>query len=343
MKTKILNSEGKPIELNEQEARLALRNQELCNALGYEIDITTLTAISKRVVEQKFFEVMPADYMPVAVGNGAFSSEILTYREFSTGGDFETGLLNTGSDNARLANADTAIDGVKVPIMDWAKQVSWTLIDLKKAQVSGNWNLITAKERSRKKNWDLGIQRTAFLGLQNNTAVKGLLTQADVNANTTTITALLSGLSATDYATFVSKVYGDYRTNSAYTAKPTHFIIPETDYNGLITPFSSGFPNVSKFAYLLQAFKDITGNPNFKILPLAYAAKANNATVSGLNKNRYTLLNYDEDSLRMDIPVDYTNTLQNTVNGFQFQSAAYGEFTGLKAYRPLEMLYFDWG
>jgi hypothetical protein len=62
-----------------------------------------------------------------------------------------------------------------------------------------------------------------------------------------------------------------------------------------------------------------------------------------LNKNRYTLLSYDEDSLRMDIPVDYTNTLQNTVNGFNFQSAAYGQFTGLKAYRPKEMLYFDWG
>lgn len=343
MKTQILNSKGEAIVLNDAEAKQVKRNQEIVNALGYEIDITTLTAISKRVVEQKFFTVMPADYLPVAVGNGAFSSEILTYREFDIAGDFETGLINTGTDNSRLANTDTAIDGVKVPVMNWAKQASWNLIELRMAAQSGNWSLVTAKEKSRKRNWDLGVQRTAFLGLQNNSAVKGLLTQSDVTANTSLITALLSGMSAADYATFVAGVVAAYRVNNNYTAQPTHFIIPETDYNGLATPFSSTYPNVSKLAYLKQAFAEITMNNDFKILPLAYAAKANNAAVSGLNKNRYTLLNYDEDSVRMDIPVDYTNTLQNTVNGFNYQSAAYGQFTGVKAYRPLEMLYFDWG
>ncbi len=84
-------------------------------------------------------------------------------------------------------------------------------------------------------------------------------------------------------------------------------------------------------------------NPNFQILPVAYADKTNNADVTALNKNRYTLLRYDEDSVRMDIPLDYTNTMANTINGMNYQNAGYGQFTGVKAYRPLEMLYFDWG
>jgi hypothetical protein len=92
--------------------------------------------------------------------------------------------------------------------------------------------------------------------------------------------------------------------------------------------------------YLLNAFKEVTRNPNFKILPCAYADQANNSTVSGLNTNIYTLMRYDEDSVRMDVPVPYTNTLQNTINGFQFQNVGYGQYTGVLAYRPLEMLYF---
>lgn len=44
----------------------------------------------------------------------------------------------------------------------------------------------------------------------------------------------------------------------------------------------------------------------------------------------------------MDIPVDYTNTMQNTLNGFSFQNVGYGQYSGAVAYRPLETLYFDW-
>ena len=80
----------------------------------------------------------------------------------------------------------------------------------------------------------------------------------------------------------------------------------------------------------------LTMNKSFKILPLAYA----NKEIQGA-KNIYTLLNYDEDSVRMDIPVQYNNTLANSVDNFRFQNVGYGQFTGVKAYRPAEMLYFS--
>lgn len=342
MKTQILNSKGEAIVLNAQEQNIARHNQQIMNSLGYEIDMTTLTAISKRVVEQKFFTVRPSEFLPVRVGEGSWSSDILTYRDFSIAGDFETGIQNTGASNARLADADAGVDSITVPVINWAKQINYSLIDLNMAARSGNWDLITSKERARKKNWDLGIQKIAFLGSTDNANVKGLLTQADVTANTTLITEKLSTMTATEYTGFVAGVVAAYRGNSNFTAMPTHFIIPEDDYNGLVAPYSESFPNISKLSYLLEAFKTITQNPNFEVRPLAYANKAQNAEVSGLNKNRYTLLNYDEDSLRMDIPVDYTNTVQNSINGFTYQNVGYGQFTGVKAYRPKEVIYFDY-
>lgn len=348
----ILNSKGEPIKLTPQELiraqmlqndpQLKLFNQEMRNSIGYEINITTLFSISKRVVEQKFFTLMPADYMPVRVGNGAWSTELLTYRDYAIAGDFEAGNLNTGSSNSRLAEADAGVDSVTNPIINWGKQVTWSFPDLMMAAKSGNWDIVTSKERSRKKNWDLGIQSIAFLGSTTNPNVLGLLTQPNVTANTALITQAISTMSVTQFQTFVAGIVQAYRANSNYTAYPTHFIIPESDYNGLVTPLSPTFPVVSMLTYLLEAFKTITMNPNFKILPCAYANEAQNALVSGLDKNRYTLLNYDEDSLAMDIPVDYTNTQQNTINGFQFQNVGYGQYTGVLAYRPLEMLYLDY-
>lgn len=350
MKSQILNSKGEPVILTPQELvrsqalQREFQSKELHNALGFELNITTLTAISKSVVEQKFFTIPPADYIPVRVGQNAWSSNIVTYRDYAVGGDFEAGNLNTGSSDSRLAEADAAVDSVTNKVINWAKSINWSLFDLKLAAQSGNWDVVTSKERSRKKNWDLGIQQLAFWGSKYDTSITGLLTLPGITSNTSLITGKINAMTATNFSTFVAGLIEAYRANCSRTAFPTHFIIPEGDYNGLanLLPGSAGTFPVPMLNYLLDAFKLITRNPNFKILPCAYADESNNAAISGLNKNRYTLLNYDEDTLRMDIPVDYSNTLQNTLNGFQYQNVGYGQYTGVIAFRPLEVLYLDY-
>lgn len=350
----VQNSKGENIILTPQEyahamlmqsnPQLVQFNKEMRNNLGYEISITTLYAISKSIIEQKFFEIAPGDYMPVRVGNGAWSDNILTYRNFSLGGDFEAGNLNTGASNSRLAEADGGVDSILNPVINWGKQVTWTFMDIMMAARSGNWDIVTSKERARKTNWDLGIQSIAFFGSASNTSVQGFLTQSGVTSNTGLITGPISGMNAANFSSLVQNLIQDYRANSNYTAWPTHFTIPESDYNGLgvLIPGSAGtFPR-PMLSYLLEVFQMITRNKNFKILPCAYANEAQNANVTGLDKNRYTLSKYDEDSGAMDIPVDYTNTLQNSINGFQFQNVGYGQYTGYLAFRPLEMMYFDY-
>lgn len=351
----VLNSKGQPIVLNAVEKHNALwianqlQNQygkhpgtPFLNSLGYEVAITTLTTVSKKITEQKFFEVAPADYFPVRVGEGTWSTNITTYRSFDAVEEFETGIINTGGQNARLASADAAVDALNIKVLPWAKSLGYTIFDLEYAAKSGNWDLASAKEKSRKRNWDLGIQRIAFLGARGQNGVGGsclgLLNQGGITVNTSVITQPINAMSPSDLKQFCSLVVEAYRSNSARSAWPTHFILPESDYNGLAAPASAQFPVKSTLELLEDIFKVITRNKNFKVLPLSYC----DAAYSGATYQQYVLLNYDEESVRMDLPLDYSTTLANSLDNFSFQNAGYGQFTGVLAYRPLEMLYFQY-
>lgn len=313
--------------------------------LGYQIAIDTLTFIKKQITEQKFYEVAPADYVPIAVGDGAFSQSILTNLTVSTAADFESGVINQGSANDRLDSADAAISSKTVQVINWAKAVGYSVFEIEQALQSGNWDIIESKHRARKKNWDLGIQKIAFLGaISNQTNVPGLLTQSasNVNSDTTTITTLISGMDASGFATFIKNVVAAYQSNCSYTAFPTHFVIPQDDWLGLSSPVSATYPFNSKLEYLKKAFAEIVPG-GVKILPAVYGIPAYNASVlgGGNGLHRYAMYRYDPETIRMDIPVDYTVTQPNTINNFQFQDAGYGQFTGVGVYRPLEVLYFD--
>ena len=335
----IRNARGQVVCQDNIDEKLLLNSMQerILNTTGMEVDITTLTEIKRSVVKQKFYEIAIADYVPVVVGEGAFASNLLLYREFSTGEDFESGNINMAANNARLAETDVAVDSLDIKIINWAKVLGYTIFELEQASRAGNWSLIEAKERSRYKNWVLGLQKIAFTGSAINPDVLGLLTQTGVTSNLTLITEPISDMDTTAFAAFVAGALSAYQSNCNFTAYPSKFIIPATDYNGLAAPVSEAFPINSKLEFLENAFKTITNNPNFKILPLAYAQQDKND-----NTNRYTLTTDDQDSIQMNIPVDYTTTIQDTTNGFQWQSAAYGQYSGVLLGRPLETLYFDY-
>lgn len=348
----ILNSKNQPIVLNEQERHNCkwLANslysqygsRGFRNSLGYEVQITTLTSIAKKISEQKFFKLAPSDYLPVLVGQAPWSSNITTYRSFQVSDIFESGIVDLSGNNDRLSVADAAVDALNIKIYNWAKSNMYSIFDLEQAAKSGNWDLVSAKEKSRKTNWDLGIQKIAFLGAQgqnsgSNATCLGLLNQPGITFNSTLVTQAVSSYSYTQLAAFQAAVIAAYRVNCNYTAFPTHWIIPESDYNGMMAQASPQFPMKSILQLLEEGFQVSTRNKNFKILPCAYADVANSQGI--LSKQTYVLLNYDEESLKMEIPLDYFTTLANSINNFQFQSAALGQFTGVLVLRPLEMFY----
>jgi len=346
MKPTILDESGNPIVLtNGQQAyadnmqrKLELEHGELTNALGGDINFTTLTQVSQRVSQQKFYTFRPSDYVPVRVGSGDYATQLLTYREYAIGGGFETGLINDGSSMARLADMDAGVDSILVPVVGWAKTITYALpqIAFTSRLSNGVLDLVEMKERARKRDWDLGIQRVAFLGTSAG-GVTGLLTMTGITANITAITTSISSMTPAQLAALPGVLLAAYQTQANYTAYPDRFVIPQNDWNALAAPTNPDYPLINKMTQLEQAFKNITMNPDFKILPSPYGS----GTINGLAKNRYVLYRYDMDTLRMDIPVDYTPTALGTINGFQYQNVAHARFSGVNAYRPLEILYFD--
>ena len=308
------------------------------SSFGYQRAITTLTYIKTLITEQVFYKVNPMDYAPVVVGEGSFAQAILTNLTFSTSGDFFEGLINQGNNNDQLAKSNVGISSV-----NWAKAVGYSVFEIEQALQANNWDMIKSKHDARKENWDLGIQSMFFLGMPSDpTNAPGLLNQSNVNINNSLITGLLNAMDFADYTTFIADLLETYRLNNNRTAYPTHFIIPEDDYNGLAVPYTAtttGFPVISKLGYLKAAFAEL-GLGGIKIMPSAYAMPTYNSGAANLDVHVYTLLNYDVRSVRMDIPVMITSTQPNTLNNFQFQDAAYGQFTPVVALKPLEMLYF---
>jgi hypothetical protein len=354
MLVQIKNSRGEVIKLtNAEQEHADFVTRQLVdrfgsrfkNILGYEILVTTLTTIMTRISEQKFFRLPPAKYLPLRVGQGAFSDFLTTYRSFSLADAFETGIIDMGGNNSRLATANAAVDSITVPVINWGKNIAWTLLEMEQAAKSGNWDLIAAKEKARKTNWDLGIQKVAFLGASglNNPQgnVYGLLNMPGVVTNTGFLTNAISNLDPTDLKTFVQGLMEEFRLNNNRTAYPKLFIIPESDYNGMTSPSSADFPINSVLEQLKKAFRETTMDPEFDILPCGYCDSytRGNAIPSLAGQQIYMLHTMDEESLRMDIPVDYTSTLANSVDNFGLQNVGYGQFTGCYPYRPLESYY----
>jgi hypothetical protein len=122
-------------------------SRHLTNSLGYEVQITTLTTIMKRITQQKFFEIPPADYVPVRVGEGTWSTNLTTYRSFDVADAFETGIINTGGENSRLASADAGVDALNIKVFPWAKSIGWSIFDLEFAESLATGTLLLKKRK----------------------------------------------------------------------------------------------------------------------------------------------------------------------------------------------------
>jgi hypothetical protein len=279
--------------------------------------------------------------MNVLVGEGAFSSNIITQMSIKTAGNFKQGKLLTANMNSKFPIADAAVVPQTTKVMNWGVGTEYTIFDVNQALFTGTWDPIEAKQKARKKEFDLGIQEIAFLGDVADTDYPGLLTSTTINTNATRITQLISALSAANFAGLIGGIIGDYLTNCDYTAMPTDFILPTSDWAGLGVPVSQTYPNISMLNYLQQTFNAIVPG-GITLRPLAYCIPAKNKTALnvGTGYTYYMLYKKDIDTQFMEIPVNYTVTQVGTYNNFQFQDVAYCQYTGVTVLKPLENLYF---
>ncbi len=317
--------------------------EEIRNTPGFQVDIDTLTGVIARITEQKFYKVNVADYLPLPIGENPFASELLFYRTFSLGGDFEEGTYKAGSAPSRTAQMETQIDSVKNPTLFWKGAIEYNVTELGQAQRAGSWSLIELKEKSRMLEWQLGLQRVAFLGVDSSGGtMNGLLNQPLATfGDPAIIPEFLSVMDPTEFQNFLARIQGEFFTTTNSTATFNKMVIPTTDYLGLANSVDETFPLKSRLQRLNESFQLITDNPNFKVQSSAYSIAVNNEIDGPSGKNRYAFYRDDVETLRMDIPIDFTQMNWDTLEGFNFYSVAYGQFSAVALLRPLEMLYFN--
>ena len=309
------------------------KNSLMLNDTGLSQVIDTLTYVSGKLVEQKFYEIPFEQYVPTVLGEGAFSDLMLYYTNFADSEGFETGLVSNTGRTASLEAVDTHYESIEAKPIFWAKKTNYTVLELKQAMKMQNLpSLIEQREKVRQKEWQLGIQKVAFLGCNGQA---GLLNNSNVTVDTTSLTGLLSGIASSALNTFVSGIIGSYLANTNGVMLPDTFVIPLKDFAGLGSTVDSSFPIKSRMDFLLDAFKGATGNANFKILPCFYCDKAN---YDGTN-NVYALYNRDEENLVYNINVDYTVTQFASRDNFNYESAGYGQFTPVVFKRPQSVYY----
>lgn len=329
--------------LTEQDVKNTIKLQnDITNQVGYRVDVTTLTALSRIIAEQKFYEIPVADYLPVSVNTeAAYAEKILNYKTFVTGGDFEEGIINQGR-STRLATVDAAVSAVTSDIYNWAKMTEWGHFEVAQAARSGNWDIFAAKEEARRTNWDLGIQKTVFLG-NGDINSYGLANLPNIANDTTLAPVPLYAMSLQQLNNFAVGLINAYQANTGYSElKPNRLIIPQSEWNGLSTYFEdAGRSTVrTRLDALRQIFVDATQNNDFKILPLTYT----DSTYTGrgqLDVVRYILYRYDPKTVRFEIPVDYTVTVGNTLDGFTWRNVGIGQFSDVIPLRPNEIYYVD--
>ena len=309
------------------------KNSLMLNDAGLSQVIDTLTYVSGKLVEQKFYEIPFEQYVPTVLGEGAFSDLMLYYTNFADSEGFETGLVSNTGRTASLEAVDTHYESIEAKPIFWAKKTNYTVLELKQAMKMQNLpSLIEQREKVRQKEWQLGIQKVAFLGCNGQA---GLLNNSNVTVDTTSLTGLLSGITSSALNTFVSSIIGSYLSNTNGVMLPDTFVIPLKDFAGLGSTVDASFPIKSRMDFLLDAFKGATGNANFKILPCFYCDKAN---YDGTN-NVYALYNRDEENLVYNINVDYTVTQFASRDNFNYESAGYGQFTPVVFKRPQSVYY----
>jgi hypothetical protein len=311
-------------------------------ATGYQIQTDTLTYIIKEITRQSFYLENVGAHIPIRIGEGAFSRALLTNRTYSLADDPESGFVRDGGGEQRISMVDVAVDGVTTYIANWIKGVAYSLIDVEQALRANNWDLISELHMARKTNWDLLVQKIAMLGSATDTRMPGLLTNPNINTISGIITGPVSGSTAAQFATILQDLIAAYWTNTNSTALPNTWVIPYTDYIGLVNMVpnvigtGTGTYPVSMIDFLEMSFKAAVKakEAEFNIVPSSYCDATNNP--AGLHY--YMLYRNDARSIRMNIPVDYTVTQAGTINNLQFQDAAYGQITGVTVLKNLEVV-----
>ena len=338
-KTYLVNGvEKTPSELfNEADLAKLQHNQELVNTAGFgDIDLTLLTILERNISQQKFYTIDPSQFVPFDTTTGGWADYITVLRSYSNiDADINTWERGNDTDNARRNQVGVKLESVALKLHNLDKMISYSLFELNQAAQTGIWNIVTEKERARKIDYDLAVQRAVLLGDADH---KGLLNQADVTTNTTILTKPIKSMTSTEFKTLLANLFREYFEHTDMTAMPDTLVMPYSDFMGLGVAVDEQYPVFTTMKQrLTDVFREVTGNANAEIKPLAYCEKKFNG-----GAYKYALYRKDFDTIRVYQPYGYTTVQGTTVDGVNYQNTAYARISDVFVNRPKEMLYLSY-
>lgn len=328
---------------NSKEKSITLKN-DVASDLGVKVDISTLGQVAREVIEQRLFmQEDPNKFVPVKVGTSPFYDTLTTFKSFNLASDPEDGLIASNMTDGQFKSVDVGYDTVSIKRAFWAKQINWNFLQNMQASVAGTFDLLQDKLNILSANNQQFQQNSMMYGIRSISA-PGLFNNSSVLANTTLITKQLKTMTAAEINTFVSTVIAAYQANNAIYEMPDTFVIPQSDYTGLIGFVSTDFPIAgnTQLNFLIDAFRTVTGNPNFKVIGTPYGQKSFSAFgYNPLSYDRYILYQNKEDSLYFDMPVPFTLLGTGTQNNSSFVQIGYCQIGQVFNKRTQNMLYMD--
>ena len=311
--------------------------------LGFKVDISTLGQVAKEVIEQRVFREDISKFTPIKVGVSPYYDSLTTFKSFNLSSNPEDGIISVNNTNGQFKEVDHGYDKVNTPRAFWAKQITWNFLQNMQASLAGSFDLLQDKLNTLSLNNEQFQQNAAMYGIQS-LGYEGLYTNSSVIINTSLITKKISTMTAGEINTFVATVMGVYQANNAIFEYPDTFIVPQSDFTGLVSFIDPTFPVAGSFRldYLELAFKRITGNANFKVYGSPYGQKAFSAYgYAALSYDRYILYQNKVDSLYFDMPVPFTLLGAGTQNNASFVQIGYCQIGQVFNKRTQNMLYLD--
>ena len=262
-------------------------------ASGVIQTVDTLTTIMDSVLRAKYYTTpFPlTDYVKMDVGRGAYGTSIFQFATAYTGATFEQSIVNPASTGVHNnATSDIRIDGISIKNNFFRNDYSISNEELRMAAAGRvSFDVIEEKERARKTMWDLGIQKSHFLGFREN---QGLLNLTGVTVNTSLLPAAPAALTVAQIKNFAANAIATYYAQTNGTYYPNRWLMPSDSFMQLGVPYGDTFGMPTLKSVLENAFKEAGAPEDFKIVHTIYAND-----LGGQGKGRHVLYNNNEENI----------------------------------------------
>lgn len=327
-------------------------NNDTAAQFGANFNITALSQLAAGTIKQKFYLVEELNkFVPMDMGANPFAPTRVFIKEFYGIQNPEGGLISPVN-KGQYQEVETGVDSTPIDREFWAKQISYNFLQQSQLAYLGQsgYDYVKSKLEALNTDYELFMRKILFYGFskKDNT---GLLTSTEVTTNTSLITKKISEMTSTEINAFVRDIITVYQANQVLGEFPDTFFMPQSDYTGMGALINPDFPlaGSTKLAFLLETFKIMTNNPNFKIVTNFYAQKswAANAQYkkangsAPLSYDRYMLYKNRSESLVFDLPIPFTMLGTGTLNNFDYLQLGYAQVGKTFFKRPADAIYFD--